>query len=201
MKTISTTVYTLSELSARAKAKAREWFRSGIAQDWDGSDTIEDAQQCFAHVGLDVESVHFSGFSSQGDGACFSGSWRAATVNAAALKSHAPQDRELHRIADEFARIAALYPLASFTVKQSGHYSHEHCTAFDVSIPDLEGNEIDSPAREQAEKDLIEVAKDAMRWTYKGLEKAWDWENEDEQVDENIACNGYTFTAEGKRFG
>ncbi len=184
-----------------AKAKARDWFREGALSDWNGEASIEDAKAAFVLIGWDVAEVAFSGFSSQGDGACFVGSWSAANVQPGKLTQHAPQDTTLHRIAAEVERIAAAFPFASFTVKHSGHYSHEHCTAFDVSIPNPDSDEINSPERDAAEAALVEAARDAMRWTYRALERDYEWESADEQVDETIRVNDYTFTAEGKRFG
>jgi len=199
MKTITTTVYLFSELSADAKEKAREWARQSAEGNPDC--VMEDAKQAFATCGVTIDKIHYSGFSSQGDGACFTGSWRAADVKPGAMKEYAGQDTELHRIAGEFERIAALFPRSSFSVKHSGHYQHENCTDFNVSILDTDGNEIETPEAIQADKDLIEAARDAMRWIYERLEADYEWANEDEQIDETIECNGYTFTVEGKRFG
>ncbi len=39
------------------------------------------------------------------------------------------------------------------------------------------------------------------RWLYRQLEREYDDLTSDEAVDEAIAANGYTFTADGKRFG
>lgn len=115
------------------------------------------------------------------------------------MKTHAPQDKELHRIVDWLAQIAAQFPHASLTVKHSGHYYHRYCTAFDVSICTEDGDEIDTPERAKTEEELIELSRDAMGWIYRQLEKEWNWQNADEQVDETIRANGYDFTAEGQR--
>ncbi len=40
-----------------------------------------------------------------------------------------------------------------------------------------------------------------MNWIYRQLEKEYEYQNSDECVDENILCNSYTFTEDGKRFG
>ncbi len=202
MKIIETKVFEFDELDAKAKQKARDWYRTDL--EFDSEPTIEDATLCFSFVGITIKNVYFSGFSSQGDGACFEGSWSAANVQPGKLKEHAPQDTELHRIAAEFERIAALFPNASFTVKHSGRYSHEHCTEFDISFPDSERGEWPTDKFSVYEKfteDLQKAAKNAMRWIYAKLEEAYDWERADEQVDQAIRSNEYTFTAEGRRFG
>jgi hypothetical protein len=202
MKTITTNVFTLSELSPAAKERAREWYRRGLNEGlWDGDMVIEDAKECLALAGFNVDKVYYSGFSSQGDGACFEGGWDAQSVKADEMKAHAPKNTELHRIANECARIAALFPFASLSVKHSGRYYHKYCTDFTISLIDASGDEIDTPAACDAEKALIEVSRDAMQWIYRQLERDWEWANADEQVDESIAINEYTFTEDGKRFG
>ena len=204
MKTIAqiTTVYEFSELSPAAKAKARDWYRLASSQDDHGAEfVIDDVKRIFPLFGVTVDRVGYSGFWCQGDGAHFVGSWSAADVKPGALKQEAPTDEVLHGIAAKFERIALLFPLASFTVKHSGRYSHENCTDFSFSFPDENGDETDAPGATQAEKDLTETAKRAMRWIYKQLEDAYDWDRADEQVDETIEANSYTFTEEGERFG
>ena len=204
MKSITqtTTVYEFSELSPSAKAKARDWYREASTYDDHGAEyVIDDAKMVFAHCGITIDRVGYSGFWSQGDGAHFVGTWRAADVTLGGVKNCAPIDEKLHAIAAEFERIAALFPLASFTVKHRGSYSHENCTDFSFEFLDADGYQIDPPGAQQAEKDLEKAAKDAMRWIYRTLEKEYDYHNADEQVDESIECNGYTFTEEGKRFG
>jgi hypothetical protein len=199
MKTITTTVYTFDELDTRAKKKARDWFLTGL--EFDGEYTIEDAETALAFAGFTVDRVLFTGFASQGDGACFEGAWEAGKVNAAGMREYAPQDADLHGIADECAALAAAFPGASLRVKHSGRYCHEGCTDFAVFITDAQGEEIDSPAAADAEKALIEVSRRAMRWIYRRLEAEYDAERETEAVDETIRANEYTFTADGKRFG
>jgi hypothetical protein len=210
MKIIETTVYTYDELNDKAKEKARDWYRNGGFDDTFWSEcTIEDAVQCSEYLGIEINErgekrkepcIFWSGFASQGDGACFQGSWSASKVQPGKLAENAPEDKELHRIAAEFERVAKEFPHASFTVKHSGHYYHKGCTDFTVSILDDDSNEIDTPESNQAEKDLIEVARDFMEWIYRQLEQQWDYVNSDEQVAETILANEYEFTEDGKRF-
>lgn len=227
MHTIHTDVYTFAELSAKAKAKARDWFRE-IPGTWDSESTIEDAKTCLAFAGFDIGKVYFSGFSSQGDGAQFEGTWDASRVNAPGMREHAPKDAELHRIADALSAIAAAHPGVSFFIKSSGRYSHEYATAFDftfpeqdlsdtgpyataedeelardlgVSVSQLRTNRAEQDSTQDLEKQLTDLARDGMRWIYCQLNADYDWHNADEQVDETIQANEYTFTQDGKRFG
>lgn len=202
-----TTVYKFSELDDRAKERARDWYRSG-AFDYEWYDcTYDDAKECLALAGFRLDKIYFSGFSSQGDGACFEGGWQAGNAQPVkAMKQHAPQDKALHAIAAEARAIAKLRRDASMSVRHSGHYYHSGCTRFSV-----ECSREDDKARTTAEWEargkeddaieerIIEMSRDAMNWIYKRLETEYDWLNSDEQVDESITANDYEFTAEGRR--
>jgi hypothetical protein len=204
-------VYKFAELDERAKERARDWFRQFVfAEPFDWEHVFEDAKTCLKLAGFDVDKIYFSGFSSQGDGACFEGSWRAADAKPVkAMKQHAPQDKTLHAIAAEMRAIAKLRPDASMTVKQTGRYSHEGCTSFSVTSDGPEWE--DDTARSNAEWDVLrardtaigdrieEASKDAMRWIYRALEKEYKYQNSNEVVDESIEINEYEFTEDGKR--
>jgi len=204
-----TTVYQFDELSDEAKEKAREWYRQGNCDDSFWSEcTIDDAKEIGKLLGMDIDNIYFSGFWSQGDGACVEGTWRASDVKADELKEYAPQDEELHRIVDGLAAIAREYPDGDFKVRHRGHYSHSGCTAFDVELPNTQEDELeyDSPEFKllqvklgEDEDTLIELARDFMNWIYRQLEKEWDYQNSDEQVEESIRCNAYEFLETGER--
>ena len=203
----TTLVYQFDELDEKAKERAREWYRQG---NWDDSFwsecTIEDAKEFGRYMGIDIDNIYFSGFWSQGDGACFDGTWRASDVKVDKLKEYAPQDKELHRIVDGLAELAKEYPDGYFTVKQRGYYLHSGCTSFDVELlcEQEEESEYGSPEYKAllvklGEDTLIELARDYMNWIYRTLEKEWDYQNADEQVDESIRINEYEFFQDGTR--
>jgi len=184
-----TTVFKFDELDERAKERARDWYREG-ALDYEWWDCVyDDAKQCLALAGFDVDRIYFSGFSSQGDGACFEGSWAAhAAKPVKAMKEHAPKDKELHRIAAAMRAIARSDKSASMSVRQSGHYYHDGCTSFSVEARTSEIEEV-----------IIEASRDAMRWIYRRLEAEYEYLMSDEQVDESILANEYDFDEEGRR--
>lgn len=196
MKKVTTEIFTFDELDSKAKEKARQWFRQSIGDDSSWSEcVIEDAKHVFSIAGITINRVFFSGFCSQGDGACFEGGWKAEDVKPGELKKEAPGETELHRIAAGFEAVAKKYPGSTFTVKQKGHYNHENCTDFTVTTdPDL------PEVQPWPEDELIELGKDAMRWIYKALESEWNYQNTDEQVDERIQANEYEFTKDGRRW-
>lgn len=216
MKTISINIFQFGELSDEAKEKARGWYRRGNAGDnYFAESVYEDAASIADLMGLDIRqrkaklmgggirmepSIFYSGFCSQGDGACFEGTWRADNVKFGGDIT-APQDAELHRIAKEFEEVAKAFPNAFFSVKHSGHYYHENCTDFSFELFTGDGDD-QGPSEDtitEAEDALKEAVKDFMRWIYKALEAAYDGDNADAQVDENIIANEYEFTEDGER--
>jgi hypothetical protein len=46
---------------------------------------------------------------------------------------------------------------------------------------------------------VTDLARDAAGWLYHALEREYDWLNSDEQVDETIRANEYTFDEGGHR--
>jgi len=218
MKTKTVNVYEFDELDEAAKEKARDWYRSGSSGENSWSEyTIGEVAREAELMGIEFKErpvqlangcsrgepcVFWSGFSSQGDGACFEGTWSASAVKADKVAIDwvdSPMTTEITRIAKAFADFAKKYPDASFTVRHSGHYRHEHCTEFDFEIVGDDETQITDAEIEEAEKALKEAAKDFMRYIYRALEQDWEFQNSDEQVDESIAANEYGFTEDGDR--
>lgn len=204
MRTVETKVFTFDELSNDAKEKARAWYREG-AFDYEWWDEVyDDAVTIAKLMGIEIEdaprgrtgpAIFFSGFSSQGDGACFEGEYAYAKGSAAKVREHAPKDTELHRIARELADIQRrhLYGLSA-SVKHRGHYYHEHCTEIDVFNRD--GCVTDSDTADA----IRECLRDFMRWIYRQLEREYEFSSiRDEQVDESIRANEYEFEEDGSR--
>jgi len=209
---IENTVYTLDELSGAARDKARSWFRENLIWDWwDG--VYENFAEVCSILGVELATrpvrlmsgatrqdirVYFSGFSSQGDGASFEGAYRFARGSQKRIRSHAPHDEKLHRIADELARLQArnFYQLSA-TITHRGRYNHEYCMVIDVR----RDSPVDQPMTGDAEQGVIELLRDLARWLYNRLEAEYDCQTSDESVDDGILANEYTFTAEGRRFG
>lgn len=214
-RTIETTVYQYDELSEAAQEKAREWYRTAasIGDDFFSECVIEDAA-CVAEIlGIDIRqtrktllggghryepTVYFSGFWSQGDGACFDGRYSYKKGASKAIREYCP-DKELHRIADalQAAQKKNFYKLWA-TCKHSGHYYHSGCMAVDV------GHDDDSPCYRSreigiSEDDIRQLMRDFADWIYKQLENEWEYQNSDEQVTESIRANEYEFTENGER--
>jgi len=217
------TVYKFEELSDGAKESARdEWIKAEhkCGDTYWSECVIDNAVEQAKFMGIEIEHrpttrmdgkpgngkpcIWFSGFSSQGDGACFEGQWYASDVEVGKTAGGwgaSSATTEIKRIASVFEEIAEKHPEASFSVVHRGHYSHENCTEFSVDFGEIQEGEI-SPetdsALASAEDDLIENAKDFMRWIYRQLNNEYDYRMSDEAIEESIEANEWEFFENGQ---
>lgn len=196
-------IYTFDELSDAAKEKAREWYRNGQL-DYDWWDSVyEQADTAAKHLGIDIDrkgkhtpAIYFSGFWSQGDGACFEGSYRYKKGwRSALLHEFGPGDtlNELLSIGQALQEIQSkqFYKLEA-TCRHRGHYQHSGCMS--VEVEHAEDRYRDIGDAEGEIRDQLRLFAD---WIYGHLEQEHDWLTSDEQVDESIRANEYTFNEDG----
>ena len=206
------TTYKFDELSKSAKETAREWYRNGNYEDnYFSARVIEDAATTADILGIDFRqsavklmngttrykpTVYWSGFSSQGDGTCFEGSYSYKKGFRKALFAHiGPEskgDKELVRIANALFDVQKRnFFQLSASMTHSGHYSHSGCMNVEVTRTN------DLPVSESDEDDLTQIMRDFADWIYSQLESEWYYINTDSQVDESITANGYDFDEHG----
>lgn len=89
--------------SYRAKDRARDWWRQGM--DFDAEYTINDAEHIAGLMGITIEDILYTGFSSQGDGAMFLGSYKFMPGAKSSIKKHAPKDADLSRIMEDLTAV------------------------------------------------------------------------------------------------
>lgn len=153
-----------------------------------------------ADVGICIERMYFSGFWSQGDGACFEG--RVSDWNLFLRSLGYGNPVLIQHATDNW----------SFSVGHSGYYYHENSTSFDTELitpggeddwfiaeysPYPEGdirskawvavlNEFDSA---KLKDEFKEAFKDHMRHLYRHLEAEYDYLTSDEAVWESLEAN------------
>ena len=210
---VETTVFHLDELSEPARETARAWYREATACDDWHEFVFDDFEAICAILGVRLTTrsvrlfgggtrqkpcIWFSGFSSQGDGACFEGSYAYANDAPKAIRAHAPEDRELHRIADALQAIQRrnFYQLRA-DAKQRGRGCHEYCMTVSVE----RDSSINQEITDDAEDTVTEALRDLARWLYRQLECEYEYQTSGAVTDEAILANEYTFTCDGRRFG
>lgn len=212
-KIIETTVYEFHELSGDAKEKARAWFREGVGEhDWHEF-IIDDFEEVGRILGVALKTypvrlmgggtrqkprIWFTGFGSQGDGACFEATYEYANGAAKRIRGYAPKDHELHRIADRLqdAQRVNFYQLCADTTHR-GRTCDSHSMGITVERNNPHGQDF----TDDGDGAVIECLRDLADWLYRGLEREWDHMMSDDYADEGIAANEYTFTQSGRRFG
>ena len=209
MRTVSTEVYKYEELSDEAKEKAKDWYRQYVFNDsGDWEHVYEWVAEVADLIGIDLRQrpvklmngttrfepcIYWSGFSSQGDGACFEGTYRYKKGSIEAVKKHA-NDEALNGIVKELCEVQRkhFYRLTA-TVTHRGYYYHSGCTSIEVEDredvhKDLHGDD----------ENIAQLLREFMDWIYEQLENEYEYQNSDEAVEGNIICNEYEFTEEGE---
>lgn len=174
------------------------WWYETVLDDWveklEGLGIRVDTGGHNRACGRGRPAIYFSGFWSQGDGACFEGRIDMKQFIAA------------HDLGKE-------YPAAEFFAKRdeiyaniahTGHYSHRHSTTFtfedDILNSEEEGSlreaQYETMARlysdsfDAFECDVKVICRGYMDQIYKDLEKEYEYQTSDEAVWESLEANG-----------
>jgi hypothetical protein len=212
-ETTTRTLYQFDELGDQAKENARDWYRGLIDAD-DFEFVIDDAVNMAALLGIEISSrnwvnsygttpnIFWSGFCSQGDGACFEGFYSYKKGAPAAIKKEtgagrpdaSDGDKELLRIAEALQALQkkAFYRLTA-EMKHQGHYSHSGC--MDIGVYSTNNRY----ANDEEHYGIKQLMRDFADWIYSQLDKENDWLNSNECIDENITANEYEFAEDGRR--
>ena len=203
MRNVAVKVYKFAELSDEAKHSAIETNRHALVDHEWYYDTIDGFQTEIAPAfGINCSQVYFSGFGSQGDGACFEGSFEYRKGMTSAVKRleiyNSDGRNELLDIATEMAGLQrsnfyGLYGIA----KHSGMYCHSRSVTIDVRR-DGPGYSGDIDPAEGTDEAYAECLRDLMVWLYRQLESEYFYLTSDEVIAEWLEGRGYEFTADGE---
>ena len=204
MRTVEKTLYKYEELSDRAKQKAREcYLEGGLDYSW-WEYSYEDFARVAEILGITLSQrsvplmngkcryepeIYFSGFHHQGSGSSFVGTYGYAKGAVAKIKKYAPQDEELHRIAQGLQDVQRrhFYRLTADITSARDHYIR-------VEVEDSENRYRDIG---DAEDDVRGLMNDFNDWMFKCLQDEYEYLTSDEAVEESIVANEYEFDAYG----
>ncbi len=182
---ITTTVYTLDELSYPAQKKARDWYRQHHAD----SNWYENVYEGFREVcdifGIDLRQRVFrlSSGSQQQPGE--SGSMPHRSMNSI-----------VSRMPCRWCRNVTSWQLQA-EISHRGRYCHPYSMDITVTRNSPTGQAMTT----DAEAAVSEALRDLAFWLYRQLENEYDWLTSDAAVDEALLINEYTFTEAGLRVG
>lgn len=211
------TEFKFSELSDRAKDKARNEYYSGDYPEYDWWDcTYEDAFRIGALLGIEISKtwhvsnrperngydtidISFSGFYSQGDGASFKGSY-GFVPDALQKIAAETNDEELLRIAQELTllqvtrRLQGLEPFSA-TIKTSGRGLHSN--TMDVSVNSEDEDDEHNQVSDDLETEVTQLMRDFADYIYSCLEEEYDYLTSDEYVDERLSESDDLYDEDG----
>ena len=173
-------------------------------------DWHQSVYECFKEdmreVGIDVSRMYFSGFWSQGDGACFEGSF--ANTKVYLDHHHKDQFPMIRKLLEHDGYVYVQCEHNGYVYVQcehSGRYYHENCTEFStdqetfyrlVECPTEFHEQIVDTWDKQLEQEICDFERDVieqwrtyMRDLYRKLEAEYDYLVSDEAVWETIEAN------------
>lgn len=188
-------VFKFNELSDEVQAEVIEKNWNWNVEHFEWFEFVfEDVKEIGKLIGIDIKDIYFSGFASQGDGACFKGDYEYKKESVKNIKAYAPLDTELHEIVQNLylEQKKHFYQLSA-TIEHSGHYSHSGCTIINVYKIELADGCDGSVLNETIEQLLREF----MQWIYTRLESEYDYLTSEEAIRESIEANGMEFEIDG----
>lgn len=195
METKTVTIYEFNELDEKTQQKVIDGNRDiNVDSNW-WEFVYEDARHAASLIGIDIKDIYFSGFSSQGDGACFVGTYHYESESIARIKEEFPSETVLHNIAESLEEIQRKhnYELESDIHKNGIRYEHENTVDVDT-FNTYSGDGVDIETDDTVSEEL----KRFMRWIYSRLENEYTYLTSDDAVREMIGANGFLFTRDGE---
>ena len=200
------TKFKFSELSDTAKDTARDKHRyTAVEDDW-WDNVYEDAVRMAALLGIRISAtshqtakgrvyqttdISFSGFWSQGDGACFEGQYqfRADAVEQVTQETN---DEELLRIANELTLLQVTRRVLGLEYVGANITSSTRSNTIDVELDAWdEDRDDDNEVYAEAEDTVAGLMRNFADWIYKQLEQEYDWLHSNECVDERLADDSF----------
>ena len=220
MRTIQVKLYKFNELGKEAKEKVLEKHREWNVEFDEWYDCLfENWKEKLDKVGFEDAKIEFSGFWSQGDGACFT-----AHCNMANLLSRYLHSKTLVNFIMENVDMSASIETMNH------HYSHANTKNFQLNwdstqslakvlkaptadLPLLLGEDMDESDKniyelrvkkqigpidmDKLQEDLEEYRTDLCNEIYRDLEKEYNYLTSDEAVIESLEANDREFTVDG----
>lgn len=198
--TIKQTAYYYHELEGTPKDRARTTLTQWVT-DFDWWEFVYElwGERLLA-LGIDTTahtsrgpavnySIYFSGFWSQGDGACFTGTIDLTTFMRA------------HKLARQYWPLYLAIKREGYTasISHRGRYYHAYSTEFNFEDLDYYGH-FSPMAREQIppfKAHVEEICRDYMKDLYHDLQKEYEYQTSDENLEEMAHVNEYVFDAAG----
>ena len=199
------TLYTFDELPTEAaREAARQWYREGCGPE-DFDSVIEDAEHILGMLGVTLKyhdvplmngktrraaNIWWQLGYCQSDGACFEGTYTYAKGAHRTIRAHAPKDTELHRIADALLGLQRTHGYKLYAVVRQANQG---------MYPEVETDADGVRVTTETVRALADLMRDLCTWIYQQLRTEDEYRSANEQVDEMLCANEYTFRDDGSR--
>lgn len=185
-------VYTYKELSKDAQEKVLDNNREiNTEYDWFELE-FEEMIERLSEMGFENAKIFFSGFYSQGDGACFT-----TNLEVGKLAKH-------FRLKTKYTKLLKAYEITG-CIKVDGHYSHSNTMNIELDFEPFDT--ITTPRQilldemsEKFEDEILQLARDEADKIYKELQEAYEYLTSEESIVETFEANEYAFLEDGKTF-
>ena len=196
---VQITLFTFNELPEESQQKLIESFRQDYDPDY-GYIYDEFILEMSEQYGADikVDDIQWSGFWSQGDGACFTCTFDEEVIfpilKERSLTGH--QVQWLEELGVEVQSATAI------RCGRSHHYSHENTVTGDLIFDVPGGKEFDQEIATLLEESLTKIIREACTDLYRRLEDEYDHATSDEAIKQRIKeyWPGCNFRKDGTRF-
>jgi len=189
-ETVVYKIFKFDELSKEVQEKVLDKNRHWNVEffDW-WCNVYDDYKERLEAVGFEDPKIWFSGFSSQGDGACFDATVDSEKLVKFFIEAGHDKYKKLLRIA---------YNNIQITINSHGsNYSHERCRYINLEL----NNYRECPRLEKLvnefEEDVEQLRLDFSREIYRSLETDYEWLTSDECVKESLEANEVEFKEDG----
>lgn len=185
-KTIEVTTYKFSELTGKAKDKAREKLSEWATDGGWWENVYEVWEEKLEEQGFLNPEINFSGFWCQGDGASF------------ACKIDVEKWIKFNKLGNTYrhALQSAKNDEITAEIYRQGHSSHEGTMYLNWETYDI-SDDGESEFAAKVYHLILTDARSLAKEIYRDLEKEYYYLTDDEQLDDMAEANDYEFTEHG----
>ena len=191
LATKATLVYSFEELSKEAQAVAVQHYQESASEFIELDYVTDHLEEIGKSIGIDIDRIYYSGFYSQGDGLCFSGSysykkgWKEELVKIV-------KDEEIFEIAEalQLEQQKNFYQLSANVSEPHGNYSHYNSVNIDVY---RYGKDTDN-------EHLEYLLREFMKWGYTLLREEYEYQTSEECARNYLKDSEQEFTYHGYEY-
>jgi len=195
---IEVTIFKFDELSEKAQERAIEDHRDWEL-DFEWWDCVyADAMRMGTLMGIVIDTINFTGFWSQGDGACFSGRYMCEPDAVEGIRRETSgKDAELLRIASRLTELQVTLKVEhGCTFECRVNTTTRYCHSGTMHVDEWNVEDFDTEA-DVPVKDFLDLLRHFADWIYDRLEAEHEYLTSDEHIREILTDSDLRFDEDG----